>query len=235
MKSTIIIFCLLISLMGQAQIAPLQDHNWQLEKIVIDNEETLAEPDYNASGDDWAKINFSGGEWSSFLFVDLGPSLTYNDENSSFTIYAMTVLLGEYHGAETSQIFEVPFIANEDVFEDWNNPFTYSFRDEAELLYLEITNANGDVATFFTTTLSNTNFEKAELTIYPNPTSNLLHIETNQTDITAVEIFKLLVKRLKQVSLVNETNINVSVLTNGVYFLKIDAENGQVTRKFVKK
>ena len=114
MKNIFITLCLLISLIAQAQIAPLLDHEWQLEKIVIDNEETLAEPDYNASGEDWAVINFY--DTGEFLFVDLLPSLTYNDENSSFTIHGMAILLGEYHSAETTGIFENSLISNGDAF-----------------------------------------------------------------------------------------------------------------------
>ena len=232
MKKVLFTLYIFSCLIAQAQIAPLLDHEWQLEKIVIDNEETLAEPDYNSSGDDWVKIYFDD---VGFLFVALIPGLTYNDENSSFTIDGMAINLGDYHGAETSQIFEVPFIANEDVFEDWNNPFTYSFRYEDSFIFLDITNSNGDIATFFTTTLSSTNFEKVALTIYPNPTSTLLHIETNQTAITAVEIFDLQGKQVMQLNSTDLKNIDVSQFTNGMYFVKASTNEGVLTKKFVKK
>lgn len=232
MKNTFLALCLLMSLIAQAQIAPLLDHEWQLEKIVIDNVETLAGPDYNSTVGVWVKIDF---DTVGFLFVGLSPGLTYNDENSSFTIYGMATNFGDYHDAEATGLFEVPFTANEDVFTAWNNPFAYSFRYDDNFIFLDITNSNGDVATFFTSTLSNTNFKQVALTIYPNPTSNLLHIETSQTDITAIRIFDLQGKRVMQLNSANLRGIDVSHLTNGMYFVKVSTSEGELVKKFVKK
>ena len=232
MKKIVITFCLFSSLITQAQIEPLLDHEWQLEKIVIDNEETLAEPDYNSPVGAWVKIDF---HIPFFVFAGYIAGLNYDDENSSFTIYGMATNFGDYHDAASSALFEVPFISVGDLFEDWNNPFSYSFRNESEILYLDITNVNGDVATFFTTTLSNTAFERIELSIYPNPTSNLLHIEANQTDISRIEIFDIQGKQVMQVSATNLSEIDVSQLTNGMYFLKVRTSEGELTKKFVKK
>ncbi len=232
MKKILITFCLLFSLIAQAQIEPLLDYEWQLEKMVIDDEEILAEPDYNSPVGAWVKIDFQPPY---FLFAGLIPGLNYDDENSSFTIIGMATNFGDYHDAESSALFEVPFISVEDVFEEWNNPFSYSFRPESGLLYLDITNANGDVATFFTTTLSNTAFERVELSIYPNPTSNLLHIEASQTDISRVEVFDVQGKQVLQVNAANLTKLDVSQLTKGMYFLKVSTSDGEITKKFVKK
>lgn len=232
MKNIIITLCLSISLTSQAQITPLLDHVWQLEKMIIDNEETLAEPDYDASDDAWVKIDF---DTMGFLFVGLIPDLIYNDENSSFTINDMATNFGSYHFAEATGLFEIPFIANEDVFIDWNNPFTYSFRYEGDLIFLDITNSNDDVAIFYATTLSNTNFENVEFSLYPNPTTNILHIETTQEDIKTVEIFNLQGKRVLQTNTREVKSIEVSALNNGVYFVKLSTNQGEITKKFVKK
>ena len=232
MRKILITFCLLIGLASQAQIAPLLEHVWRLEKVIVDDEEIIATQSVGSSElDDWAHIYFHE---ENFSFVAIHPLLEFSDDNSSFSIIEMFVDFGSYHFAPSTDAFG-NFIISGDVFTDWNNPFSYSFRNESELLYLDITNANGDVATFFTTTLSNTNFEKVELNIYPNPTSNLLHIEASQTDISRVEIFDVQGKRVMQVSPANLSEIDVSQLTNGMYFLKLSTSNGELTRKFVKK
>jgi len=233
MKSTIITLCLLISLMAQAQIEPLLDHVWQLEKIVIEDEVVDAQI---GLGDEYPFLSFEDNNGSLYFYFDnLDGFLDLSETNQEFTVTEGYLNFGDTHGTEAASLVVEEFFLSDPHYYVFNNPFSYLFREEAEFLYLDITNSNGDVATFFTTTLSNTNFDKVELTIYPNPTSNLLHIETKQTDVTAVEIFDLQGKSVKQVSLVNETNINVSDLANGMYFIKIATANGQVTRKFVKK
>ena len=228
------LFCFAIFI-SHAQIEPLLEHDWRLEKVVIDNEEILATQSVGSTEfEDWAHIYFY--EENSFSFVWLLSSLTYNDENSSFVIHSFGGDFGSYHDAPSTAAFIYDFLGeNGTDTSDLNLVFTYSFRYEDGLIYLDIVNEAGDVATFFTTTLNNTNFEKIELALYPNPTSDVLYIETPQTTINTVEIFDVQGKSIKQTSITHTNNINVIDLANGMYFIKIATANGQVTRKFVKK
>ncbi len=232
MKNIFFTFCILFSLIAQAQVAPLLEHSWRLEKVIIDNEEILATQSVGSTEfEDWAHIFFDN---DGFSFVSMHTFLEFNDEDISFSIQDLFTDFGSYHDAPSTFVF-TDFITFGDVFEDWNNPFSYSFRTENEILYLDITNSNDDVATFFATTLSNTAFERIGLSIYPNPTSKLLHIEASQTDISRVEIFDLQGKQVMQVSATNLSEIDVSQLTNGMYFLKVSTSDGELTRKFVKR
>ena len=73
------------------------------------------------------------------------------------------------------------------------------------------------------------------ITIYPNPTTGELRIENGELKIENVEIFDVLGK--KQNSRKAEQQnivIDISDLSNGVYFLKISTEQGIVTKKIVK-
>jgi len=72
--------------------------------------------------------------------------------------------------------------------------------------------------------------------IYPNPVNNNVTIKTT-LNINAVEIINQLGQR---VLLVNEANIvnntiNVSTLSNGIYFMNISAEGKKQTIKIVKE
>ncbi|GGE04198.1 T9SS type A sorting domain-containing protein [Psychroflexus salis] len=77
--------------------------------------------------------------------------------------------------------------------------------------------------------------ELKKIMIYPNPTSNLLHIETSQIDITAIGIFDLQGKRVMQLNSAYLNGIDVSQLTNGIYFIKVSTSEGELVKKFVKK
>ena len=187
-------------------------------------------------GDEYPFIGFEENDnIFYFIFDTLDGFLDLNETNQEFTITEGYLNFGDTHGTEAASLVVNEFFLSDPHNYVFNNPFSYSFRTENEILYLDITNANGDVATFYTTTLSNASFEKVELSIYPNPTSNLLYIEANQTDISAIEIFNLQGKRVMQVSVANLTEVDVSQLTNGMYFLKVSTSDGELTKKFVKK
>lgn len=78
------------------------------------------------------------------------------------------------------------------------------------------------------------------VSIYPNPSHNNLfvnlggvdddNITITVTDIAGRENMKKIVDNKKQT-----INLNVSSLNQGVYFIRIESEDGMVSRKFVKK
>jgi PKD repeat protein len=76
------------------------------------------------------------------------------------------------------------------------------------------------------------------ITIYPNPTDGKLTIENGQLTIENVEIFDLMGKNVFQLSTFNSqlsTQIDISHLPVGVYFVKIKTETDVITRRVVKQ
>lgn len=74
----------------------------------------------------------------------------------------------------------------------------------------------------------------SEIKIYPNPTSDFIHLRMNRPQNIRVKIFTLEGKRVLQKSFSNASNINmdVSTLPKGFYFLIIEGKNH---RKILKK
>lgn len=73
------------------------------------------------------------------------------------------------------------------------------------------------------------------LTIYPNPVSNgKLYISSTKNLSKHIEIFDVLGKQV-----INETvdnnRLDVSILTNGIYIMKISQGNATTTKKLVIK
>jgi len=80
--------------------------------------------------------------------------------------------------------------------------------------------------------LSISSFTVNDINIYPNPTSNFINVESNLDDLR-YEIFDIKGKLIMKTS--NET-INLSGLSNAIYFLKITDPNQQaVTKKIIKQ
>lgn len=81
--------------------------------------------------------------------------------------------------------------------------------------------------------LSSQNFNQnnLEVSLYPNPTNNVLNIEMTN-DVKSIEIYNIQGQKVK---VANQKQINVSDLANGMYMIKIqDTENAVSTKKFLK-
>ncbi|MDN3491890.1 T9SS type A sorting domain-containing protein [Winogradskyella bathintestinalis] len=94
-----------------------------------------------------------------------------------------------------------------------------------------------DTATNFSTDcdyqLSTDEFElSSNVNFYPNPASSEIQIDTLEI-ITSVSIMNLTGKIVKTIK-GNTNNINVSDLSNGVYFIKISTVNATVVEKLIK-
>jgi len=82
-------------------------------------------------------------------------------------------------------------------------------------------------------TLSNEEFNVDTFKIYPNPTSDILTIETlSSNQIDKVEIFDINGKILKTT---DKLKIVVKSLSAGFYFLKISNQNNHIVKRFIKK
>ncbi|MCL2130867.1 MAG: S8 family serine peptidase [Lentimicrobiaceae bacterium] len=82
--------------------------------------------------------------------------------------------------------------------------------------------------------------KKGEITVKPNPTTGKLHITCAETlHATSVQIFDVVGKQYnvgaKNVLPNEEIEIDISHLANGMYFLKIQTDNGTVMKKVVKQ
>jgi len=75
-----------------------------------------------------------------------------------------------------------------------------------------------------------------QVTVYPNPASNEIHVTSDREDIVLVELYDLFGKRLIRQTVDGlGTSVDLSTFTSGVYNLNITFANGTVTKKVVKK
>ena len=72
------------------------------------------------------------------------------------------------------------------------------------------------------------------INIYPNPAINKLTIENGNLKINNISILNLTGEIVKTTT-VNTNIIDVSNLTQGIYFLQIHTDNGLVSKKFIKE
>lgn len=76
--------------------------------------------------------------------------------------------------------------------------------------------------------------QKMSFKVYPNPTKNILNIETT-TDIAKVEIYNTLGQLVNSVA-GNKKELDLSALNNGIYFLNIiTADNQKSVQRIIKE
>ena len=79
---------------------------------------------------------------------------------------------------------------------------------------------------------------ESKITLYPNPTTGQLTIESSKFKVQRVEIYDVYGRRIQSFSpsvLQSINLIDITVLHPGIYFVKISTEAGIVTKKVVKE
>ena len=91
--------------------------------------------------------------------------------------------------------------------------------------------AGGFTINVISTGISKERQLNSEIILYPNPTSNLLRIDTEE-NIIEISIIDLSGKIIVQKAGANF--VNVSNLSDGIYFIQVITQNKTITKKFVK-
>lgn len=88
-----------------------------------------------------------------------------------------------------------------------------------------------------TITAINTDQDNDEISVYPNPTTDIIRIKNNMTAQTAMEIIDINGQTLiiKEVLPNNSIEIDMSAFPEGLYTVRIFNENEQYARKFLKR
>ena len=82
-------------------------------------------------------------------------------------------------------------------------------------------------------TLSVNDVLASKFKVYPNPASDYIQIESNNVQISSVGLYSVLGKEVISQETLTNNRVDVSNLTSGVYFMKINADGGSVTKKVV--
>jgi agmatine/peptidylarginine deiminase len=113
-------------------------------------------------------------------------------------------------------------------------PYTGSFKITSN----DLINPEVEITLYVAVHVGINEMSVSDVTIYPNPTTGELTIESGKSEIENVEIFDIVGKKQLSYHFISSSshhNINISHLNNGVYFAKITNNLGQsVVKKIVK-
>lgn len=78
------------------------------------------------------------------------------------------------------------------------------------------------------------NLHENTFSIFPNPALETINISLSENQKTQIQIFNSMVILVKEISLTQSSQINISDLSDGLYFIKVK-DNPQQTQKFFKQ
>lgn len=85
------------------------------------------------------------------------------------------------------------------------------------------------------TNLATTNFELDKLAIYPNPSNGIFNISVGNISIDSIDLYDITGKKIDFKTNKEQTVIDLSAVSDGVYFVKITSNNQSTTKKIIKK
>jgi hypothetical protein len=100
-------------------------------------------------------------------------------------------------------------------------------------ILIEATDGGEATYTINFTISTSINTVKTEFELYPNPVSDVLNISSS-VDVLKVQIYSITGAEVKNLS-GNQTSVNVSDLTSGVYFISVTTEEGSNIQKITIK
>ena len=72
----------------------------------------------------------------------------------------------------------------------------------------------------------------SSVSVYPNPVKDQLFVETEMA-VEEISVYDVFGRQMTTVY--DQQTVNVSELSNGVYFVKVKSENNEVVKRFIKK
>jgi len=241
MRHYIISVFLIICGYSNAQISPFTEHDWTIEKIeTVDGSIILADANQQGHFDKmiiwYEDFIFVGYR---YLFSECEGRFNFEDSNQSYYIQEYGCAVTPNHTTIADHFVNI-FILEEggEIMTEEGpvyGPFSYDFRYSDDLVYLDITNLEGSIATFYATNLSQEDFLKDSIGIYPNPVTAVLTIESLSVAIDNIKIYDLRGRLVEQVIINDESQINVSQLQKGIYMIEIKTSMGVLRKKLIKQ
>ena len=172
----------------------------------------------------------------------ISPALT-NATSISFWARELTAQYGSetmrvLYSTTTNDVNAFQLIQQESVSaEEWTE---YTYNLPAGTKYVAINCASSDIFALYIDDIT-INAEAGNgivennntVSIFPNPATTVLNV--NAEGYNTLEIVNLLGQTVYTANATSNMQINVSNLNNGVYFVRMNGENGTATQKFIKK
>lgn len=178
---------------------------------------------------------------------DIDDFVVYDENGDGVAEFNLNLMIPQLIGSQTG--LEVSFYETEDDAQNKSNvieePEVYENISNPQTIYARTETIYGTYALtvfniFADENLNTTSFELNQIRLYPNPAGDFMNVHVPETYKNLnIEVVNLNGKLLLSNNFTNRTSeaviINLSSLTPGIYFLKINSDDTIITKKLVKK
>ena len=235
MRTKLLILILGISLNSFAQDSILFENSWYLQDLIINNESNL--PPTNDEVQNILLEFFSDNNFASYVCEALGGIVVFDNVNNNFTFSELSETLGG--GCEQTPNFIYEGLYFSFYFNNVDNPFGYSILingDDSKTL--TITSSNGDQAIYGSEILSIEDKSKSNFSLFYSKFRNSIDINSNDFSgnfsITLFDIHGKSVFDLNEY-ISGKKSISIQNLPNGIYFVLLQNEIGEILIKKILK
>jgi hypothetical protein len=176
--------------------------------------------------------------WTTPYTIENGPNpvtsyVLMRDDHSNGVWHAVSSVAGSQQTVSDPLYAIYKDTASWRVQTIWNVSCTPTYKNTSA-------NYNSSYSNIFTNYASgvNQNNLQADIRIYPNPTSSVIVINCKNQFLESASFTNIMgeiVYIVRNKNLSNDIQLDVSNLTNGIYFLNIKTDKGIVQRKIVKE
>ncbi len=245
MKNRILIVLISISLNCFGQDPVLFDNYWILEDLILDNVSHLPPNNDEVTN---VTLEFDSYEHNGIEYINLfgnvceaiGGLIDFNDIDNTFSFYdGPYETLGGGCGQSQNAIYEGIYFGF--FYDNYNNGniFDYSIvtnNDNSKTL--TINSFNGDQAIYGSQTLSISENEVFEISIfYDTKTSSIEIAFEKKLEPVSIKIFNSLGRLILNLNENNKEKMNIDVrqFTDGIYFVSLQNNIGQIISKKILK
>lgn len=187
-------------------------------------------------------INYEAGKNPDAIVIvdfdkDGKPDLAVTN-NSGGALSGISILLGNATDFSAPQKFSIMSSNPRCIISaDFNND---RLPDIITSNYNSGNNGEKNISVFLncTETLFTEDFNNNSITVFPNPTDgNIIISSDNQNEETLVSLYNILGEKIYNVAtpILNNLSINLSQFPSGIYFVNIKNNDGNFTKKVIKK
>lgn len=237
MKNLILWVCVFFTASSWAQDPLLTDTFWYLFEVNFDGVNYSApqnDPDFQPH------LAFDTSSTPTRVFSSItietfmadvsidGSAFQFTTSNSTTTLFGCD----DYCDLEAVYLFDFLYKTGDPVTFD----YVISFIDgpEGASMALELFDEFDNYAFYFDTQLAVPDVQKQYVTVFPNPTSNVLLISTQNSEISNIRIMNAVGQQV-YFSGYSKNSIDVSHLKGGMYFVEVITPEGRSVQKFIKK
>ena len=150
-------------------------------------------------------------------FIDAPPFIISSTEQPDFSV-------GDVSGLPTNKT-------------NTNLPFFFHVGNKLFTMFWDLYSSEPGFEGETSTTAINVNKVNSNaISVYPNPAAQTIKLQTNNIEVSGIEIYSLTGQKMAVQNIIQNNSINVSSWGSGVYLIKATSTNGQTFQsKFIKQ